>query len=228
MHPKAFHKPTGMPWYWYSMHHFTCSQSPRANQELARAQVATLRMRKADTKFKWVKGHSPDNLAKGGALKQSVHKINLTIPPELRLTGAKLTTVTQSLAYKAIRRKKMKKSLQKRRRTEINIFRFRFSTKAEMEATYNRIPTEAHLWKSMQHPDFSHEVRVFMSKTMHDAFMVGDKWSRENNPDDLQGRSEWQKCQETEYILCDCAEAGQADIWALTEKLWSRKKTKMA
>jgi hypothetical protein len=58
------------------------------------------------------------------------------------------------------------KSFKKRRRAEINVER----AKAELEATYGRIPTEARLWKSLQHDDFSREIRVFMWKLMYDAF----------------------------------------------------------
>ncbi|KAJ7616193.1 hypothetical protein DFH06DRAFT_1013144 [Mycena polygramma] len=199
-----------------------------ANKELAQAQIASLRQRKAATELRWVKGHNgnvlnegADKLANEGANRPSGYATNLNIPPDLKLTGAKMSVMTQSLAYKAIRQIVMKNTLKSRRRTEINIDR----TKAEMEATFDRIPTEARIWKSLQHRDFSREVRQFMWKTMHDAFMVGNKWDRGKKPE-FQERSECIHCKEIEsmeHIICECSSPGQAEIWALAEKLWSGK-----
>ncbi|KAJ7161822.1 hypothetical protein C8R43DRAFT_866511, partial [Mycena crocata] len=172
-----------------------------SNKELAQAQIARLRQRRGNTKFKWVKAHNgnirnegADKLAGEGARKPFGHHIDLSIPPELKLTGAKLSEMTQSLAYKAIRSKKMKNSFKKRRRAEINIER----TKAEVDATYQKLPTEARLWKSIENCDFSREIRTFMWKTMHDAFMVGDKWKRDKNPE----KQEW-----SEYKYCNVPES---------------------
>ncbi|KAJ7662713.1 hypothetical protein DFH06DRAFT_1268724 [Mycena polygramma] len=161
------------------------------NKQLAQAQ----------TEFRWVKGHNgntlnegADKLANEGANRPSGFPINLTIPPDLKLTGAKLSV--------------------SRRRTEINIDR----TKAEIEATFGRVPTEARIWKSLQHRDFSREVRQFMWKMMHDAFMVGNKWERGNKPE-FHAR----KIESMEHILCECSSPGQAEIWALAENLWAGK-----
>ncbi|KAJ7628043.1 hypothetical protein DFH06DRAFT_1006518 [Mycena polygramma] len=198
------------------------------NKQLAQAQVATLRQRKAKTEFRWVKGHNgntlnegADKLANEGANRPSGFPINLTIPPDLKLTGAKLSVMTQSLAYQAIRQVVMNDFYKSRRRTEINIDR----TKAEIEATFGRVPTEARIWKSLQHRDFSREVRQFMWKMMHDAFMVGNKWERGNKPE-FHARSECLYCKEIEsmeHILCECSSPGQAEIWALAENLWAGK-----
>ncbi|KAJ7923675.1 hypothetical protein B0H13DRAFT_1602376, partial [Mycena leptocephala] len=113
----------------------------------------------------------------------------------------------------------------KRRRTEINTER----TKTEVEVTYKRFLTETRIWKSMQHTDFTREVRVFMWKMMHDAFMVGDKWEHEHNRDDGKAKGQCKLCNVTEsmeHILCDCNAPERSEIWALAEKLWSTKKQK--
>ncbi|KAJ7762258.1 hypothetical protein B0H16DRAFT_1661894 [Mycena metata] len=92
-----------------------------ANKDLDRATLATMRQRKRTTKFKWVKGHNghtrnegADMKADEGVSKQTHDKVPLNVPPELKATGAKLSSMTQSLAYKAIRERRMKTKLKKR------------------------------------------------------------------------------------------------------------------
>ncbi|KAJ7145423.1 hypothetical protein C8R43DRAFT_837517, partial [Mycena crocata] len=66
--------------------------------------------RKWSTKFWWVKSHEghhqnerADEIVDVGAKKVDTDEIDLTIPPTLNVTRAKLAAMTQSLAYKAIR-----------------------------------------------------------------------------------------------------------------------------
>ncbi|KAK0238414.1 hypothetical protein EDD85DRAFT_767808, partial [Armillaria nabsnona] len=80
------------------------------NASLIRDTVAALRGRETETRFRWVKGHSghqgnerADRLANEGASCQSEGNIN----PYLEITGARLQEITQKLAYKAIRIRKM-------------------------------------------------------------------------------------------------------------------------
>jgi ribonuclease HI len=80
-----------------------------ANAEILRATAATLRIRKGRTMFKWIKGHSghkrndgADRMANLGAQKDHPDEIDLVVQPHCRITGAKLSKLTQSLAYKGI------------------------------------------------------------------------------------------------------------------------------
>ncbi|KAI0692240.1 hypothetical protein C8T65DRAFT_745222 [Cerioporus squamosus] len=82
----------------------------QANASLTRTVIARLRMRRAHTLFKWIKGHSghpgneaADRLAASGAEKPVDDTISLTIPAPFAITGAKLRAITQKLAYRAIR-----------------------------------------------------------------------------------------------------------------------------
>ncbi|KAJ7165280.1 hypothetical protein C8R46DRAFT_1163679 [Mycena filopes] len=107
--------------------------------------------RRRRTQLKWVKGHNghernegADKKPEEGANKQTHDEVPLTIPPVLKVTGAKLSAMTQSLAYKVIREKKMKAKLKKREHTKVTIEKI----KAEVEDTFGFIPTEAKIWKS--------------------------------------------------------------------------------
>jgi hypothetical protein len=80
------------------------------NSEYLRATVYQLRRRSAQTSFIWVKGHNghhrneqADLLANEGANKPEEDHIDLSIPDEFNLQGAKLSEITQAIAYKGIR-----------------------------------------------------------------------------------------------------------------------------
>ncbi|KAH9855560.1 hypothetical protein C2E23DRAFT_589749, partial [Lenzites betulinus] len=80
------------------------------NSELTRALIGATLARQAHTAFLWVKGHNghpgneaADALAGAGAAKPNADQFHLAFPQNLALTGAKLSTVTQKLAYRAIR-----------------------------------------------------------------------------------------------------------------------------
>ncbi|THU86901.1 hypothetical protein K435DRAFT_682707, partial [Dendrothele bispora CBS 962.96] len=99
-----------------------------AGKELVQSTVASFRQRRAMTCFGWVKGHAGherneevDKLAKIGLTQHRAHYINLTVPPSLCSTGAKLNTITQSLAYQAIISHKGTDGKMRRTRTKRNI-----------------------------------------------------------------------------------------------------------
>ena len=74
-------------------------------------QAATYHLCRCSTEmvFKWVKGHAgslgneqADALANAGAHKLTPNEIDTTVLPNFNLNGAKLATLTQALAHKAI------------------------------------------------------------------------------------------------------------------------------
>jgi ribonuclease HI len=72
-----------------------------------------LKRRTATTHFKWIKGHNgnqgneeSDTLAKRGAEKEIPDNIDLTIPMEFDIQGAKMSTITQAIAYQGIMKRK--------------------------------------------------------------------------------------------------------------------------
>lgn len=146
-----------------------------AHKDLFKAGISLLRQRGAPTRFIWVKGHSgvhgneeADALAKSGAeLGAEAPTISLQHDPRFVLSGAQISTLTQSLAYKAIRNAS---PYEPRTATVRNLDIARFA----VQAISKRLPTDASLWKSLRSPDISRNIREFLWKCMHSAYKVGD------------------------------------------------------
>jgi ribonuclease HI len=80
------------------------------NKELLQATLALMKQHRRKITIKWVNGHDghegnelADKLANKGANKAEEDEIQLTSDPKFTLTGAKLTKMTQTKAYRAIR-----------------------------------------------------------------------------------------------------------------------------
>jgi hypothetical protein len=73
-------------------------------------------------------------------------KINLEVPKELHLTGAKLKNLTQAMAYRGI--KELKKNVSRKATNENPEL-----VQAALEIQNARTPTASTIWKSLKHRD---------------------------------------------------------------------------
>ena len=89
----------------------------KKNVALFKTTASFLKQRIALTSFQWTKGHASnvgneeaDRLAKEAVNKPVQDNLDLNIPKEFDLQGAKLSTITQATAYKGIRERKPKRT----------------------------------------------------------------------------------------------------------------------
>ncbi|KAI0832655.1 hypothetical protein BC628DRAFT_1407083 [Trametes gibbosa] len=192
---------------------------------LTEAVLAALRARKAHTAFVWIKGHSghprneeADRLAGEGAAKLTEDDVNIAVPAAFRVSGAKLATLTQKLAYQAIRNLREAK-LDPRPSAAANVAKI----VEELKAACGYEATDAAIWLSLRKKHVTRETCQFMWKTIHDGFMTGRHWLRPNMSDALQERATCKVCQQQDsmdHILFRCSARGPTLIYDLLQKLW--------
>jgi len=118
------------------------------NARLFRKAAHLIRYRSARMTLKWVKGHNgtqgnegSDALVKQGANKQNPNPLNLDIPKEFNVQGAKLFTLTQATAYKGILERK-KAELRKTSKKNLRL------TCTAIKRITKKIETNATIWQS--------------------------------------------------------------------------------
>ncbi|KAF8235701.1 hypothetical protein L208DRAFT_1255414 [Tricholoma matsutake] len=109
-------------------------------------------------------------------------KMNIT--PTLKVTGAKLAKVSQSLTYKAIQAKKLSK-LKDRvpcSHTAVNLKLI----KDKMKSSFEICPTDTSFWRAIQNQDFSQQSQYWLWMSTHDAYMMGSNWLHSNYNQEFQ------------------------------------------
>ncbi|KAI0041094.1 ribonuclease H-like protein, partial [Auriscalpium vulgare] len=180
-----------------------------------------LRKRSAPTTFTWVKGHTgvagnehADRLAEEGANKPTPDRLDLSIDPAFKLSGAKLSTLTQALAYKGIREAK---DTPLRRSTVQNIY----AVQAAVTASLDNPEPIATLWTSCRHRDFPKNIQQFLFRALHKSYKLGSYWAA------IPGYEDRARCaacaaptESMEHILLRCPDSHQTLIWRLAQNLW--------
>ena len=190
------------------------------NAKLFRKAAHLLRRRTAPTFLEWVKGHNgdtgneeSDRLAKEGAEKDTPDELPLDIPPEYDLQGAKLSTMTQALAYQGIRTKNTCPS----RPTTVRNLNMTKSAIREITLSHETSPS---IWKGLRKKSIRPRVQQFLYKTMHGTYKIGDYWSHIPG---YETRGQCSRCNTTEnmeHILTSCTTEPVNIIWTLAKETW--------
>ena len=190
------------------------------NRKWFKRAAYLLRCRTAITKFKWVKGHNgelgnemSDKLAKEGANKEVEDEILTDVPKKFDLQGAKLSAITQAIAYKGIletrpapQRKTTKRNLEKIRNDLSN----QIGTQETNEA----------IWAHIRKSPIQTKIQQFFFKTIHDTQKIGRYWL---NIPDFESRCFCHFCDADEtmdHIIVNCEHPTQRIIWKRAKELW--------
>ncbi|KAJ6488227.1 hypothetical protein C8R47DRAFT_953525, partial [Mycena vitilis] len=201
------------------------------NGPLVRATVGALRKRKARTTFTWVEGHTQDpgneaadRLASEGSAKAVPDQIRIKTITKYNLPGAKLTRITQSLAYKLIRKIRMKGDKYQGKLARVATKRnMEYAKAAAAGEDDTGLPSDSKIWSSTKHKDVSRSIRFFLWMMIHDGYKIGRHWTN------ITGHEEKENChkcgitESMEHILTKCEVSGQKEIWELASDLWKMK-----
>jgi ribonuclease HI/exonuclease III len=194
-----------------------------SNKELFKTTVAWLRQRTSETTLRWVKGHNnedgneeADKLAALGALLPTAEVMDLSLPENFNLTGAKLSTMTQATLYKGICNTKTTKYRTKTI-AQLDITRW------AIEQINGSLPSDETIWKSIRKKNLSRPIREFLWKNLHQAQRCGPFWTNIPNQEHKGVCPTCQIEESMEHILTDCDAPGQKIIWNLTSELWQLK-----
>ena len=190
------------------------------NKEWFKRAAYLLRRRMATTRFQWVKGHDgdvgneqSDRLAKLGASKSEPDEISLNVPEHFDLQGAKLSRITQAIAYQGIYEKEPRKM---RRTTHQNLEKVR----SDIEAQTGSLETNETIWNLIRKTPIRLKIKQFFYKTLHSTQKIGRYWF---NIQDYEERGLCQTCgddETMEHILTTCDHPTSITIWKHAADMW--------
>ncbi|KAJ6543734.1 hypothetical protein DFH09DRAFT_928387 [Mycena vulgaris] len=157
-------------------------------------------------------------LARNAADTNTTTVISLSIPTDLRIKGAKLSKMTQRLAYLGIRESKATPS---RKATNENIALIQDAIKTLSGSA----PKASAIWNSIRHKDISRQIKSFLWKGVHGAHRVGAYWAHIPGFEDRATCSHCDTMESMQHILFECKRPGQEQVWRLASELWARKST---
>ncbi|KAI0038160.1 ribonuclease H-like protein [Auriscalpium vulgare] len=191
-----------------------------ANSDMFQKAAYLLRSRSAPASFQWVKGHAgdignekADRKADEGAKKDISFPLDLTVPPEWNLTGAKLASLTQSVAYHGIRQK-AHPDTRSGPPSQLALAR------DALEAFTGSQETNQSLWKGISHKDIRKPIQTFLYRAMQNSYKLGDFWAARHDDDKARCGACLDPIESLEHILFQCDSDPVRIIWALATNLW--------
>ncbi|KAG1763615.1 hypothetical protein EDD22DRAFT_979328 [Suillus occidentalis] len=176
-----------------------------------------LRRRPAPTTFQWIKGHAADQLALTGTMRPIPDTIDTYVPRNFDIQGAKLSDITQQLAYKAI----MKTTKLTYNRSTLCLLDM---TRFAIEPISKTLETDEAIWRGCRNKDITKNVQMFIYKTLNNAYRIGDFWSPiptyEHRAKCLTCRDE---IENMEHILVLCNDPARKIIWDSAKGIWPTK-----
>ncbi|KAG2085763.1 hypothetical protein BD769DRAFT_1717572, partial [Suillus cothurnatus] len=174
--------------------------------------------------FQWTKGHDGqlgnervDRLASEGAHRTEPDKIDTYVPRNFDIQGAKLTKISQKLAYMEI----MNRTNLTHKRTTLALLDI---TRLAVEALSSNQETNETIWRSCRNTDISKNIQLFLYKALHNAHRVGEFWK---TIPDHEHRALCTQCpgeiESISHILTDCNNPVNKTIWQLAEATWPTK-----
>ncbi|KAI0302476.1 ribonuclease H-like protein, partial [Russula brevipes] len=181
-----------------------------------------LRKRTATTTLRWVKGHNgiggneeSDRLADEGARKEQADALDLEIPKEFNMQGAKVIKLTQATAYKGIRRHPLNQPTD-RPATMITLQ----SIQDAVQQYTGTLETHEAIWESTRKPVFRRRVTQYMYKTIHNAYLIGRYWTHIPGSQDRHRCTTCGQTESMEHILTQCTALPTETIWSLAKSAW--------
>ncbi|KAK0470844.1 hypothetical protein IW261DRAFT_1553664 [Armillaria novae-zelandiae] len=203
---------------WEDEGYFLISNSHVMETTIARFRACTM-----PTRLRWVKGHSGDPgndgadcLARAATEKDAPDIVDLTIPPVLKMRGARLVALTQTMAYKIIRKIKVQAEPYQAKLDRNNTNR---NVQLALAAANKHCRVEI----TREELDLNRSACFFLWMVVHDGYIVRRHWKHINSCED---RIECKKCgteESMDHILTRCDAPGQREVWELAKRLWQQK-----
>ncbi|KAK0468719.1 hypothetical protein IW261DRAFT_1310831, partial [Armillaria novae-zelandiae] len=189
------------------------------NKDLIEKALYLIRKRKAPTQFIWVKGHAgiegnerADKQADQGRLEDFGDKLEVTIPDNFKVTGARLRGLPFKLLYVGTLN-----SYKKPVRATVKHKGIREDAQDEVERITGNRPTITMIYKGIRKAPIQNKVGDFIWKTIHDCNKCGSYFAH------WKPEAQYCHCGELEtieHIVMRCEKSEQARVWDKIEKGW--------
>ena len=114
--------------------------------------------------------HGADEKASKGEHKENANSIELNVPKEYKLQGARLAIMTQKLAYDWIIQLKELKPITRKGQENLK------DTMDALEELGSLTPTEQKLWKDLKYSKIRKNMRDWFWKLIHSRLRSGAYW----------------------------------------------------